>query len=94
MEHTQEPIYLKEYIPFTYIMDKNHKRLLKVESKDDDLLKRIVSCVNALAGIDDPEAFMEKVRDMKCQYAYTDCKYINMPTDQWCAPCTAKLTKD
>jgi len=53
-----EPVYLQIHQPCSYVMSSKHKRLARIEVKDHEFSKRIVECINAMAGIHSPEDFM------------------------------------
>ena len=56
--------------------------------------KRIVDCVNGLAGIKNIKVFMEKLRAQECEsYRFVDCITNGVPQKYFCPRCLAVSAK-
>lgn len=61
--HTKEPWKIMQHPEL--VRDSEGKIIARADPNNAD---RIVACVNALAGIDDPAAFMAAVRELRADY--------------------------
>ena len=66
-EHTKEPweVVAMRGLAVCVVQEADHGVLISIDGQENSLndMKRIVACVNALAGVEDPEAFMRDVRE-------------------------------
>ena len=68
------------YVPNIYSKDPPHESIFRADINGDYLqldeanAKRIVQCVNAMAGIEDPQAFMYNIKKLLERTMQFDCR--------------------